>query len=79
MYTTPDFESMADEQIVKLAQDADGAALEYLERSTAENSLLHPETLKKLRFLLTMLRDRGEEETFRFIRQKVLRERKFPE
>ncbi len=30
MYTTPDFESMADEQIVKLAQDADGAALEYL-------------------------------------------------
>ena len=30
MYTTPDFESMADEQIVALAQDADGAALEYL-------------------------------------------------
>ncbi len=30
MYTTQDFESMADEQIVKLAQDADGAALEYL-------------------------------------------------
>ena len=39
----------------------------------------NPETLKKLRFLLTMLRDRGEEETFRFIRQKVLREREFPE
>lgn len=30
MYTTKDFESMADEQIVELAQDADGAALEYL-------------------------------------------------
>ena len=30
MYTPPDFEGMADEQIVKLAQDADGAALEYL-------------------------------------------------
>ena len=30
MYTTQDFEAMADEQIVKLAQDADGAALEYL-------------------------------------------------
>ena len=30
MYTTQDFESMADEQVVKLAQDADGAALEYL-------------------------------------------------
>ena len=30
MYTTRDFEGMADEQIVRLAQDADGAALEYL-------------------------------------------------
>ena len=30
MYTTQDFESMADEQIVQLAQDANGAALEYL-------------------------------------------------
>ena len=30
MYTNRGFEGMADEQIVKLAQDADGAALEYL-------------------------------------------------
>ena len=31
MYTTQDFEAMADEQVVKLAQeDGDGAALEYL-------------------------------------------------
>ena len=30
MYTTQDFESMADEEIVRLAQDADGGALEYL-------------------------------------------------
>ncbi|MBQ8111491.1 MAG: RNA polymerase sporulation sigma factor SigH [Clostridia bacterium] len=30
MYTTQDFEGMADEQIVLLAQDANGAALEYL-------------------------------------------------
>ena len=30
MYTTQDFEAMADEQVVKLAQEADGAALEYL-------------------------------------------------
>ena len=30
MYTTQDFENMADEQVVRLAQDADGAALEYL-------------------------------------------------
>ena len=30
MYTTRDFEGMADEAIVRMAQDADGAALEYL-------------------------------------------------
>ena len=30
MYKRPDFESMPDEEIVALAQDADGAALEYL-------------------------------------------------
>ena len=30
MYTNQDFEGMTDEQIVLLAQDADGAALEYL-------------------------------------------------
>jgi len=30
MYTTQDFEAMADEQIVLLAQEANGAALEYL-------------------------------------------------
>ena len=30
MYTPKDFENLADEQIVRLAQDADGAALEYL-------------------------------------------------
>ena len=29
-YTTQDFEGMADEQVVKLAQEQDGAALEYL-------------------------------------------------
>ena len=30
MYTNREFEAMADEQIVRLAQEADGAALEYL-------------------------------------------------
>ena len=30
MYMNPDFTGMTDEQIAKLAQDADGAALEYL-------------------------------------------------
>ena len=34
---------------------------------------MHQETKRQLRFLLLMLRDRGEAETFRFIRQVVLR------
>lgn len=50
----------------------DGSALEYLEQSR-DTGLMHPETRAKLCFLLTMLRDQGEKETFRFIRQVVLR------
>ncbi|MCI6729214.1 MAG: DUF5662 family protein [Candidatus Faecousia sp.] len=49
----------------------DGAALEYLETSR-ESPLLHPETRRKLTLVLTMLRDRGEKETFRFLRKTVL-------
>ena len=30
MYTKSDFEAMTDEQVVELAQETDGAALEYL-------------------------------------------------
>lgn len=55
----------------KAYTDAD--ALAYLERAQ-DSALMHPETKEKLRFLLTMLRDRGEKETFRFIRQVVLKE-----
>lgn len=51
--------------------------LEYLERPGGESTLIHPETLKKLRFLLVMLSEKGEKETFRFIRQVVLKNRSF--
>ena len=46
----------------------DGAPLEYLLRA-GDNRWMHPVTARKLRYVLTMLRDRGEEETFRFIRE----------
>lgn len=55
----------------------DGSALEYLIRGGSENYMMHPETFQKLKFLLTMLRDSGEQETFRFIREVVLREQPF--
>ena len=56
----------------------DAFPLAYLNRAK-ESSMIHPETLAKLRYLLTMLQDRGEEETFRFIRKVVLKEKPFGE
>ena len=54
-----------------------GAELEYLEKSR-ERLLMHPETLRRLEYLLTMLRDRGEDETFRYIKENVLKDKPFP-
>ena len=54
-----------------------GSALEYLERAR-ERSLMHPKTYRELEYLLIMLRDQGEEELFRYIRQSVLKNQPFP-
>jgi hypothetical protein len=54
-----------------------GAALEYLERSR-EKVLMHPQTLRELTYLLTMLRDEGEKATFRYLRKNVLKGKPFP-
>lgn len=54
----------------------DADALNYLNRAL-DSYLMHPETMSKLQFLLTMLRDSGEEATFRFIREVVLKELPF--
>ena len=53
------------------------SALNYFERSR-EKSLMHPQTQQELRFLLTMLKDAGEQETFRYIKQSVLKGKPFP-
>lgn len=57
----------------------DGDALEYLERSceARETTMMHPNTKRQLIFLLTMLREKGEKETFRFIREVVLKGKPF--
>lgn len=44
-----------------------------------ETPLMHPQTTRKLCFLLEMLRDMGETETFSFIRQHVLKGEPFAE
>ena len=55
----------------------DGSALEYLEKSR-EQHLMHPETKKQLAYILTMLKDKGEKETFRYIKKDVLKGKPFP-
>jgi len=50
--------------------------LNYLLRSR-ERSLMHPRTLKELEYLLTMLRNEGEEKTFAYLRE-TLKGKPFP-
>lgn len=59
-------------KVYKGADYRDGSALEYLEASR-DGRDLHPETLRQLRLILTMLRDHGEAETYRFLRTVVLK------
>ena len=65
-------------KVYRGAEYTDADALAYLDRAL-DSEMLHPETLRKLQYLLTMLRDRGEKETFRFIREIVLKELPFGE
>lgn len=50
---------------------SDGDALDYLYRAM-ESTGIHPTTYAQLEYILTHLRDHGEKETFRFIREQVL-------
>ncbi len=55
----------------------DASPWEYFDRSK-ERSLMHPELEKQLSFLLEMLRDRGENVTFSYIKDSVLKDKPFP-
>ena len=55
----------------------DGSALTYFEKSR-ERNLMHAQTRQELGYILTMLRDRGEQETFRYLRESVLAGKPFP-
>ena len=54
-----------------------GSALAYFERSR-ERSLMHPQLKQQLLYLLTMLKERGEEETFHYLKTSVLKGKPFP-
>ena len=56
----------------------DGSALKYF-MGSRERDLMHPNTRMQLEYILTMLRDKGERETFRWLRQEILKGNPFPE
>lgn len=55
----------------------DASAWEYFARSR-ERRLMHPELEKELDYILSMLRDEGEEKTFRYLKEEVLTGKPFP-
>ena len=55
----------------------DGSALEYFMKSR-ERELMHPRTRMELEHILNMLRDQGEAETFRYLKEEILRGKPFP-
>lgn len=59
-------------RVYRGADYEDGAALDYFTGS-ADARNMHPETRRQLTVLLTMLKEKGEKETFAFIRRTVLK------
>ena len=55
----------------------DDSALVYFEKSW-ERELMPPETRRQLHFILNMLAEKGEEETFRYLKEAVLAGKPFP-
>jgi hypothetical protein len=55
----------------------DGAPLKYL-RNSIERNRMHPQTRQELDYLLEMLAQKGEKETFCYIKRHVLKGKPFP-
>ncbi len=68
---------MAASKVYKGEKYRDSDPLEYYQSGKA-GDLMHPETRALLERLLRMLAEYGEEKTYRYIRQKVLRRRRKP-
>ena len=67
---------IAASKIYQGAAYTDASPLAYLDRAR-ESSCVNPATFRQLHFLLTMLAEKGEDETFRFIREVVLTGKEF--
>lgn len=67
---------IAASKVYRGAAYTDADPLRYFE-TAHESTLMHPNTQRKLKFLLSMLKDDGEEKTFRFLREIVQKDKKF--
>ena len=55
----------------------DDSALRYFERGR-ERHEMHPDTCRQLQHILVMLAEKGEKETFRYLKEEVLTGKPFP-
>ena len=55
----------------------DGAALDYF-NTAHDTTLMHPETGEKLRYILTLLAQAGEQAMLAFVRDYVIPDRPYP-
>ena len=55
----------------------DDSAVKYLERSL-EKDMMHPQTVRELRYILEMMANEGEKETFSYLKNSVLTGKPFP-
>ena len=55
----------------------DDSALIYFNRGL-EKPRMHPQTRRELEYILTMLAEKGEKETFRYLKEEVLAGKPFP-
>ncbi len=69
---------IAASKVYRGAAYTDADPLQYFE-TAHETVLMHEQTQRQLKFLLTMLKDEGEDKTFRFIRKIVLKDKSFGE
>lgn len=68
---------VAASKVYKGAAYQDSDPLKYFERGGTDDYVMHKETKRLLAKLLKMLAEEGEEKTFRYIQEEVLRRRKW--
>ena len=79
--TTRTYEAvpMPRKYLVEMVMDRRAACMTYQGKDYRDDSgLMHEDTRRQLQYILTMLAEQGEEETFRFLKQEVLAGLPFP-